>query len=90
MYSSWSRGFGACATVSDGQISGPGRKFSQGIDNRWKPDFDKDPNFGRPSECFIRRKNSDLNNIETVFTTFELGQTIRKLPGSRTRDSKQP
>jgi hypothetical protein len=24
----------------------------------------------------------DLNNIEAVFTTFELGQTIRKLPGA--------
>jgi len=47
----------------------------------WKEDFDLVFSILTELQSVHSKAQLDLSNIETVFTTFELGQTIQKLPG---------
>jgi hypothetical protein len=48
----------------------------------WKEHFDRVFEILIELQRVHSKAELDLNNIEAVFTTFELGQTIRKLPGA--------
>ena len=54
---------------------------SRNMDPLWRDHFDKVLTILSALQMVHSKADIDLNNIEAVFTTFELGQTIRKLPG---------
>ena len=57
------------------------RVYSEGIDNYWEPHFELVFRILVELQKVHSKAELDLSNIEAVFTTFELGQTMRKLPG---------
>src|SRR6202162_6737619 len=55
--------------------------YGANMDLPWKGHFEKVLKILSALQSVHSKAELDLNNIEAVFTTFELGQTIRKLPG---------
>ena len=55
--------------------------YTPNIGAPWKEHFERVLNILSALQIVHSKAELDLNNIEAVFTTFELGQTIRKLPG---------
>src|ERR1700730_4967651 len=53
---------------------------------QWKEDFDLVFKILAELQRVHSKAELDLSNIEAVFTTFELGQTIQKLPGVQDRN----
>jgi len=56
--------------------------YSPHLQAPWKEHFDRVFEILIELQKVHSKAELDLNNIEAVFTTFELGQTIRKLPGA--------
>src|SRR6202040_3363587 len=54
---------------------------SRNMELPWKEHFDTVLTILSELQRVHSKAELDLNNLEAVFTTFELGQTIRKLPG---------
>ena len=59
--------------------------YSEGVENTWKPHFERVFNILVGLQIVHSKAILDLNNIEAVFTTFEMGQTIRKRHGTFAR-----
>jgi hypothetical protein len=55
--------------------------YSPNMDPRWKEHFERVLSILSALQNVHSKAELDLNNLEAVFTAFELGQTIRKLPG---------
>src|SRR6202162_1492931 len=55
--------------------------YGANMDLPWKGHFEKVLKILSALQSVHSKAELDLNNLEAVFTTFELGQTIRKLPG---------
>jgi hypothetical protein len=51
------------------------------MESPWKEHFGRVMKILSALQIVHSKAELDLNNLEAVFTTFELGQTIKKLPG---------
>jgi hypothetical protein len=55
--------------------------YGPNMEPPWKEHFERVLKILSVLQSVHSKAELDLNNLEAVFTTFELGQTIRKLPG---------